>query len=337
MREFGGVRRRGGMGALLGLAAAQADRDGRQERRHATEHEDERDPAEPLGPERADRRTEQQPAHLDRAVQPERLAASLRRRRVGQVAARGRVVGRGRETGPGAQEEERERPGEDQRQHAEHTGRDEADDHQRDARGPVGQPAEDRFADEPGRRPGRDDEAEEGEVHALFGEVDGQDRQERAEAEPDDELGQEERDDVAPALGPGGETPDGRRVRHRPSLAADRILAGPRTRTSRWEQHLPMTSPMAITAEGLVKIYRSTQDTRSVPSTGSISRSPKAPSSVCSARTAPARRRPSASWPRSSGPTPGARPWPGSTSGPRPTRSGGSSACRANTPRSTRT
>ena len=32
--------------------------------------------------------------------------------------------------------------------------------------------AEDRFADEPCRRPGRHDQAEEGEVDALLGEVD---------------------------------------------------------------------------------------------------------------------------------------------------------------------
>ena len=104
---------------------------------------------------------EQQPAHLHRAVQPERLASPLRRRRIGQVAARGRVVERGRQPGPGAQQDERQRPGEDERQRGEHPGRDQPDDHQRHARRPVGQPAEDRLAHEPGRRPRRDDEAEQ--------------------------------------------------------------------------------------------------------------------------------------------------------------------------------
>ena len=134
----------------------------------ATEHEHERDPAEPLGPERADRRPEQQPAHLDGAVQPERLATTFGRRRVGQVAAGGRVVDRGRQAGAGAQEQERQRPGEDERQDAEDAGRDEPDDHQRDPRRPVGQPAEDRLADEPSRRPGRDDEAEERQIDPLL-------------------------------------------------------------------------------------------------------------------------------------------------------------------------
>src|SRR6187200_1553304 len=40
------------------------------------------------------------------------------------------------------------------------------------------------------------------------------------------------------------------------SLDGDATIEAPPNRTSRWEQHLPMTSPMAITAEGLVKIYR---------------------------------------------------------------------------------
>ena len=50
---------------------------------------------------------------------------------------------------------------------------------------------------------------------------------------------------------------------------------------------------------------------RSAHSTASTSTSTRAPSSACSARTAPARPRPSASSPRSSGPTPAARPSPG--------------------------
>ena len=115
-----------GMRPLAGLATAQPDRDRGQEGGDATEHEDERDPAEEPGAERADRRPEQEPAHLDRAVQPERLAASFGRRRIGQVATGRRVVRGGRQPGPGAQQDERERPGEDQRQEAEDPGRDQA-------------------------------------------------------------------------------------------------------------------------------------------------------------------------------------------------------------------
>ena len=87
----------------LGLAPAEPDRDRRQECGNRTEHEDEGDPAEVESAERADGRSEQQPAHLHGPVQPERLAASVRRRGVGQVAARRRVVGRGRQAGSGAQ------------------------------------------------------------------------------------------------------------------------------------------------------------------------------------------------------------------------------------------
>ena len=193
--ELDGVRRRGRVGSHRALAEAEPDRDRGQPRRDATEHEHERDPAEPLGSQRTDRRPDQQPAHLHRAVQPECLASPLRRRRIGQVAARGRVVQRGRQPGPGAQEDERQRADEDERQQAEHAGRDQPDDHQRHPRGPVREPAEDRLADEPGSRPRRDDDAEQRQVDALLGEVDRQDRQQRTEPEPHDELAGEERDD----------------------------------------------------------------------------------------------------------------------------------------------
>ena len=62
-----------------------------------------------------------------------------------------------------------------------------------DALGAVGQPAEDRLADETGGRPGGDDEAERGQVDALLGEVQRQDRQQAAEPQPHDELGGEQR------------------------------------------------------------------------------------------------------------------------------------------------
>ena len=54
----------------------------------------------------------------------------------------------------------------------------------------------------------------------CFGEVQGQDREQGTEPEPDDELGDEERNDVAPALEPAGDpVGDGSRV-HRPSVAS---------------------------------------------------------------------------------------------------------------------
>ena len=165
------------------------------------------------------------------------------------------------------------------------------DDHQRDARGAVGQPAEDRFADEARRRPGRDDEAQRREVDALLGEVERQDGQQPAEAEPHDELGDEERQDAAPlvepereAVGCGGSwswrpkrceaiepiaraRPGTRRMRGagrrgRPARASPvgrhRILDDPPDRPLGSPPVVAKGMPMpAITAEGLVKIYRS--------------------------------------------------------------------------------
>ena len=120
-------------------------------------------------PERADRRAEQQPAHLDRAVQPERLATTFRRGRVGQVAAGGRVVDRGRQTRPRrAGRGTRAAPVKTSGSMLKTPVADEADDHQRDPRGPVGQPAEDRLADQPRGRPGGDDQPEERQVDPLL-------------------------------------------------------------------------------------------------------------------------------------------------------------------------
>ncbi len=228
-REFGGVGRGRRMCPLACLATAQADRDRGQPGGDPAEHEDERDAAEHAGPERPDGRPEQQPAHLGRAVQPERLSAAFRWRRIGQVAAGGRVIGRGRQAGTSAQEQERQRSCEYERQDAEDPGRDQPDHHQWDTGGPVRQPAEDGLADQARRRPGRDDEAEKGEIDALLGEIQRQDGQQGPESEPHDELRQKERDDIAPALEPEVE-PGGRgEAGHRRSLAGARILAGPRT------------------------------------------------------------------------------------------------------------
>src|SRR6185503_12098404 len=78
--------------------------------------------------------------------------------------------------------------------------------HQRDTGGAVGEPAEDRLADESGRRPRRDHQTERAEVDPLLREVDRQDGQQPPEAEPHDELGDEQREDRAPAVDPGAES-----------------------------------------------------------------------------------------------------------------------------------
>ena len=198
-----GDRRRVDVPLVALLTHPQRDPDRGDDRGDRAEHEDERDPTELRGPERADRRAEQQAAHLRRPVQPERLAAPVRWRRVGQEAARGRVVDGRTETGTRAQQHERHRPGEDERQRPEHAGRDEPDDHQRHPLGAVRQPAEDRLADEACRRPRGDDDAERREVDALLDEVERQDGQQAAEPQPDDELRDEERRDATPSFEPG--------------------------------------------------------------------------------------------------------------------------------------
>jgi hypothetical protein len=55
-----------------------------------------------------------------------------------------------------------------------------------------------------GRRPGGDDKPERRQVDALLLEVERQDREQRAEPEPHDELGDQQRDDRAPAIEPRG-------------------------------------------------------------------------------------------------------------------------------------
>ena len=168
----------------------------------AAEHEDEPVAAHERGAERADRRPEQQPAHLRRAVQAEGLAAPGRFGRVGEEAACGGVVrGRG-QPGRSPQQDERERSGQDQGKGREDAGCDEPDHHDRHPRGAVGQPAECRFAHETRRRPGGDHQPERRQVDALLLEVERQDREQRAEPEPHDELGSEQRDDRAPAIEP---------------------------------------------------------------------------------------------------------------------------------------
>ena len=185
------------------LTHPQRDPDRGDDRGDRAEHEDERDPAELRGPERADRRAEQQPTHLRGPVQPERLTTPVRRGRIGQEATRGRVVDGRTEAGTRAQQHERHRPGEDERQRPEHAGRDQPDDHQRDPLGAVRQVAEDRLADEASGRPRGDDDAERRQVDPLLDEVERQDGQQATEPQPDDEFGHEERRDATPSFEPG--------------------------------------------------------------------------------------------------------------------------------------
>ena len=104
-------------------------------------------------------------------------------------------------------------------------------DHQRHARRPVGEPAEDRLADESGGGPRRDDDAEERQVDALIGEVQRQDGQQRPEAEPHDELGEQQREDPAPAVEPGVQAVRGGERAHRPSVpGGGSRVADPRRR-----------------------------------------------------------------------------------------------------------
>ena len=198
------------MGPHAGFLDDERDGDGTDDRRDGAEHEDERDPAERPGSEGPDRRADEQAAHLRRGVQAERLAPALWRGGIGQVAARGRVVHRGRDPGQAAQDDERERPDQEQRQDLEEGRQEEAQHHQRDACRPVREPAEDRLEDEPGDRPGRDDDAEGREVDPLLVEIERQDRQQTTEAEPDDEFGGEQWQDRGPPIEPGGDAGEGR-------------------------------------------------------------------------------------------------------------------------------
>ncbi len=68
--------------------------------------------------------------------------------------------------------------------------------------GAIGQPAEDRFADQARGRPRGDDDAQGSQVHALVDEIERQHGEQPAEAQPDDELREEERGDPTPASTP---------------------------------------------------------------------------------------------------------------------------------------
>jgi hypothetical protein len=156
----------------------------------------------------ADGRADHQAAHLCRPVEPERLALALRRVGIDEVAPRCRVVDRGRQAGQRPGRDEGQGADREQGHHGERGRQQQPDDHHQLPRGPVGNPAEHRFADQPSRRPGGDDHAQRGQVDTVPGEVDRQDRQQRAEADPDGSLGDEQREDRAPGAKPGPGTFD---------------------------------------------------------------------------------------------------------------------------------
>ena len=117
----GGCRpRRSGAGRLAHL---EPDEDRGRDRADRAEHEDERHPAEDRRAQAADRRPEEQAAHLGRrrrgrTPRPGARAASASV----TVAPRRRVVHRGREPGKAAQQDERRRPDEHERQELEDAG-----------------------------------------------------------------------------------------------------------------------------------------------------------------------------------------------------------------------
>jgi len=159
------------------LAHAERDRAGRDEGADGTEGEHEADAAEEGRPKPTERRPKQQAAHLRRAVEAECLATPLRRRRVGDVAAGRGIVDRRREPLETAQHDERAGADDDQRKELEDPRADVADDHERHPPRPIGQPAEDGFADQPGRRPRSDDDAKGPEIDAVLREVERHHRQ----------------------------------------------------------------------------------------------------------------------------------------------------------------
>ena len=153
----------------------------------------------------ADRRPEQKTGHLRRAIQAERFTLPVRRGRVDEEAPGSGVVGGGGEPLEGAQDDERGRARGEQREREERRVDEQCRDHDRLARRPVGDPAEHRLGDEARRRPGGDDQPEGRHIDPARGQIERQDRQERAEPEPDHEFREEQRQDRLPAGQPGGE------------------------------------------------------------------------------------------------------------------------------------
>ena len=134
------------------LANAQGDDDRGDEDADPAEHEHGARVARHHGNEASERRAQQKPRHLGGAVQPEGLAPPVGRGHVHEVATGSRVVRGGGKPGQPAQDAERQEPGREERQHGEHGAGKQSAHHERLATCPVGQPAEDRLADQARRR-----------------------------------------------------------------------------------------------------------------------------------------------------------------------------------------
>ena len=193
---------------------------------HAAEDEGEDVPAAERRSDAPEGRAEEEAAHLGRAVEPERGPALRGRRGVEDVGPRGRVVGGGREAGEGPGEQEGRDAGQDERHRDHDSGRQEAGQHQEPLVAAIGEPAEERLAQEARGRPGRDDPAQGRGVDPLLRDVERQDRQERAEAHPEDGLGDQDGEDRERPGKPPADTP-GAGVGHAAIVPSRR---SPRTR-----------------------------------------------------------------------------------------------------------
>ena len=185
----------------------EAEQDGGRDHRDAAEDEREDVPATECGPDGPEGGPEQEPTHRRSAVEAERRAALVGGRGVEDVGARGRVVGGRGEAGESARQHEGRNPGDHER-HRDHDGRhQEAAQHQDPLVAAIGEPAEDRLAHEPRGRPGSDDPAQRRDVDSLLAQVERHDREERAEAQPEDRLGEQDGEDRKPPGEPPAETP----------------------------------------------------------------------------------------------------------------------------------
>ena len=147
----------------------------------------------------ADGRAEDEAADLEGAVVAERFTPLVRLRGVHDHAAGRRVVHADGRPGQEAQDELRRERREEDGQQADHGEDDQARDHLGLARVAVRPPAEEGLGDELGDGPGGHDETELGSIDALLLHEEGQDRQQRTEADHDDELGAEHGQQRTPA------------------------------------------------------------------------------------------------------------------------------------------
>ena len=182
-------------------------RDGQHDHRHdgqdGGEDEGEGVAAEDGRTQRADGRAEDEAADLEGAVVAECFTPLVRLRGVHDHAAGRRVVHADGRPGQETQDELRREGREEDGQQADDREDDQADEHLGLARVAVRPPAEEGFRDQLGDGPGRHDEAELRGIDALLLHEEGQDRQQRPEADHDDELGAEHGQQRTPAPCPG--------------------------------------------------------------------------------------------------------------------------------------